>query len=120
MSSEKSCFNCTRAKKYPGTSGGLHEPPQPPEADCTLDYAQIEDALEMAAEAENIYAGMANHCGHYDPEIVEACAHCGKEIGEPVWLWKWWAAGWGMEPVCSEACQEAHEQVFAKSIEAEA
>jgi hypothetical protein len=55
MSSKKNCFNCTRAKEYPGTWGGLHEPPAPPEADCTLENAEIEDALEMAAEAENIY-----------------------------------------------------------------
>jgi len=118
MSCERSCFNCRHAKKYSDTPGGRYEPPEPPGAECTLDYAEIEKVFQIADGASDFYVVMAVHCGHYDPELVEVCAQCGEEIGEPVWSWEWWAVGWARKAVCSEVCQKAYRETFAKSVRA--
>ena len=134
---QPTCFECLNAKIYPGCHATLYEPSEPAEAECRLifplwwmqTYAEeltepeeaealrrlieLEDKLWMYHDFE-----LPEHCGRFDPVLVENCAECGQQIDAALWEWGIWAMDmYEQRPACSEACRQARNDVVALQIQ---
>ncbi|MBS4032027.1 MAG: hypothetical protein KGZ63_11515 [Clostridiales bacterium] len=62
-----SCFTCVYAKVYPGRYATYYSPPEPPEAECTLDTEQTGITEELEDILQRNKAKLAEYCMCYQP-----------------------------------------------------
>jgi hypothetical protein len=97
------CFDCVHAQIDAGRPGDRWEPGEATSCDCGL-YEQHQAYFDQLFDGQN---DPAYQCQHFEPVMVEACAHCGEKIDRPAWAWHLFYFGTSIsQPVCSQACYD--------------
>ena len=106
------CFDCKNALKSMGFPGDRIDPPEPPEAECQVLNSDGYDRINQMADENNIFHEefFPIHCKQFDPELIDKCDNCDKEMNVPKWDHDLTAHG-VMDDcyVCSDKCKHQLE-----------
>jgi hypothetical protein len=132
----QTCFDCLNAEIDPGYSATRLEPGEPASTECITNEGfelmqnwlfareKARDAFEeflrkdlhaavLAYDFDALtYNDFARFCPHFNPQLVEKCGACGKEMNVPEYSWPYRAAGWEDYPVCDELCKKLGTLAF--------
>jgi hypothetical protein len=113
---KRSCLNCKYGVIVSGAPGSYNDPPEPGGFEECSNLDVSDDIIEKYIGEDEGGVVLAEHCGHYEPSMIDSCVYCGLKMNVPEYDWNIWAKGLERVPCCSELCRARWQHQFEVEV----